>query len=68
VLSFSRIDYPENDPPEWHKYIVIRGDGSGRVQATSRPLGFWGDYEMNYGPRHAENIAAMQGTRASTAT
>jgi succinate dehydrogenase/fumarate reductase flavoprotein subunit len=68
VLSFSRIDYPENDPPEWHKYIVIRQDENGGVQVTSRPLGFWGDYEMNYGPRHAENIAAMQGNRASAGT
>jgi len=47
---------------------VIRHDGTGRVQVTSRPLGFWGDYETNYSPRHAENIAAMQGDRDSIAS
>lgn len=60
VLSFSRLDYPENDPAEWHKYIVIRQDQPGRVHTSGRPLGFWGPYQPNYGPRHAENLAAMQ--------
>jgi succinate dehydrogenase/fumarate reductase flavoprotein subunit len=68
VLSFNRIDYPANDPPEWHKYIVIRQDQNDGVRVTDRPLGFWGDYESNYRPRHAENIAAMQGARVTTAT
>lgn len=64
VLSFSRLDFPENDPPEWHKYIVLRRDQAGRVQTSARPLGFWGEYASNYGPRHAENLAAMQDARA----
>jgi succinate dehydrogenase/fumarate reductase flavoprotein subunit len=68
VLSFNRIDYPENDPPEWHKYIVIGQDKGNQVRVTDRPLGFWGDFESNYRPRHAENMAAMQGAPASTAT
>jgi succinate dehydrogenase/fumarate reductase flavoprotein subunit len=68
VLSFNRVDYPENDPPEWHKYIVIGQDKNNQVRVTDRPLGFWGDFESNYRPRHAENMAAMQGAPASAAT
>jgi succinate dehydrogenase/fumarate reductase flavoprotein subunit len=26
-LGFKRIDFPEADPPEWHKLVVIRQDG-----------------------------------------
>jgi hypothetical protein len=54
--------------PEWHKYIVIGQDKSNQVRVTDRPLGFWGDFESNYRPRHAENMAAMRGAPASTAT
>jgi hypothetical protein len=57
-----------NDPPEWHKYIVISRDQNDQVRVGDRPLGFWGDYESNYRPRHAENIAAMQGARVRAAT
>jgi succinate dehydrogenase/fumarate reductase flavoprotein subunit len=67
ILSFRRLDYPANDPPEWHKYVVISREQGGQVRAGDRPLGFWGDYESNYGPRHAENVAAMQGARAGSA-
>ena len=67
VLTFNRVDYPENDPPEWQKYIVISQDQNYEVRVTDRPLGFWGDYESNYRPRHAENIAAMQAVRAGAA-
>lgn len=68
VLSFNRVDYPENDPPEWHKYVVIGQEKNNQVRVTDRPLGFWGDFESNYRPRHTENMAAMQGTLTSTAT
>jgi succinate dehydrogenase/fumarate reductase flavoprotein subunit len=60
LLSFNRLDYPQVDPPEWHKYIVISQDASNQVQVSERPLNFWGDFESNYRPRHAENMAAMQ--------
>jgi hypothetical protein len=56
-LHFKRLDYPRMDPPEWHKWIVIRQTGSG-VEASDRPIAFWGNFESNYRPRHAENLAA----------
>jgi len=66
ALSFSRLDYPAVDPPEWRKYIVISRDPSGQTRVTDRPLGFWGDLESNYRPRHTENMAAMQTPAAAT--
>jgi succinate dehydrogenase/fumarate reductase flavoprotein subunit len=68
ALSFNRIDYPAVDPPEWRKYLVIGRDAGGQTRVTDRPLGFWGDLQSNYGPRHAENIAAMQAAQTTTAT
>jgi succinate dehydrogenase/fumarate reductase flavoprotein subunit len=68
ALTFRRLDYPETDPPEWRKYIVINRNKTRAVRVTDRPLGFWGDFASNYHPRHAENIAAMQSAQVSTAT
>jgi succinate dehydrogenase/fumarate reductase flavoprotein subunit len=57
-LHFNRLDYPQVDPAEWRKWIVIarRGD---EAAVSDRPIDFWGDFESNYGPRHAENLEAM---------
>lgn len=59
ALHFSRLDFPELDPPEWHKWLVIRRDATS-VRISDRPIGFWGELEANYRLRHAENLAAMK--------
>lgn len=59
TLHFKRLDYPEMDPAEWHKWLVIRKNGE-EVAVSDRPIAFWGDFEPNYRPRHDENIAAME--------
>jgi hypothetical protein len=38
---------------------VIRSAGDA-VAVSDRPIAFWGDFESNYRPRHAENLAAMR--------
>lgn len=58
VLHFERLDYPQMDPPEWHKWLVIRRRGD-EVQVSDRPIAFWGDFESHYRPRHASNLAAF---------
>jgi len=58
-LHFKRLDYPEMDPAEWHKWLVIRKTGED-VAVSDRPIAFWGDFEDNYRPRHAENMTAME--------
>jgi succinate dehydrogenase/fumarate reductase flavoprotein subunit len=59
-LHFKRLDYPEMDPAAWHKWLVIRKQ-SEDVAVSDRPIAFWGDFERNYRPRHAENTTAMGG-------
>jgi succinate dehydrogenase/fumarate reductase flavoprotein subunit len=46
-LGFIRQDYPEMDPPKWHKFITLRQE-RGSVKVGERPIGFWGDSMENY--------------------
>ncbi|MBI3376564.1 MAG: FAD-dependent oxidoreductase [Betaproteobacteria bacterium] len=65
-LHFKRLDYPEMDPPGWHKWIVIRKQGEG-VALSDRPIAFWGDFEGNYALRLAQNDAATGAAARSAA-
>ncbi len=58
VLHFERLDFPQMDPPEWHKWLVIRRRGD-EVQVSDRPIAFWGDFDAHYRPRNASNLAAF---------
>ncbi|MFO1220152.1 MAG: FAD-dependent oxidoreductase [Burkholderiaceae bacterium] len=67
-LHFERLDYPAMDPPEWHKWLVIRrASDDDDVTTSDRPIAFWGDFESSYRPRHDENVAAMGGTAIAAA-
>jgi succinate dehydrogenase/fumarate reductase flavoprotein subunit len=46
-LQFTRMDYPEMDPPEWYKFVTVWRDGSG-VRTGSLPIDYWGDLTANY--------------------
>jgi succinate dehydrogenase/fumarate reductase flavoprotein subunit len=46
-LDFHRIDYPQLDPPEFHKFITLK-QADGRVVVGERPLGYWGNLKENY--------------------
>jgi succinate dehydrogenase/fumarate reductase flavoprotein subunit len=39
-LDFKRLDYPEMDPPEWHKIVTIRLE-NGDIKAGDLPLDYW---------------------------
>ncbi|MBW1823822.1 MAG: FAD-binding protein [Deltaproteobacteria bacterium] len=47
LLNFKRSDYPENDPPDWHKWITTKLV-DGNVQISELPLNFWGELKENY--------------------
>jgi len=66
TLHFSRLDYPQMDPPDWQKFVVIRRGEKG-IESSYRPHGFWGDLENNFAPRNGENRAALQDRRVSAA-
>jgi succinate dehydrogenase/fumarate reductase flavoprotein subunit len=46
-LDFTRTDYPEVDPPEWHKWVTIKLDG-GDVKVGELAIDYYGDMEKNY--------------------
>ncbi len=47
VLGHIRQDYPDVDPPEWHKFLTLKQvDGTTRI--GDLPIGFWGDLARNY--------------------
>ncbi|MBW1862483.1 MAG: FAD-dependent oxidoreductase [Deltaproteobacteria bacterium] len=53
ILGFQRLDYPENDAPEWNKFVTIRLE-NGEVKAGELPFKYWllppnaPTYEENY--------------------
>jgi succinate dehydrogenase/fumarate reductase flavoprotein subunit len=52
-LSFQRLDYPDVDPPEWHKFIPIRLEDN-EVRVRDLPLDYYlkppyaSSFEENY--------------------
>ncbi len=46
-LGFVRSDYPDLDPPDWHKWITIRLQDD-EVRTRELPIDFWGNLEENY--------------------
>jgi len=52
VLSFNRLDYPQVDPPEWHKFITVKNEG-GECRIGELPLRYW--LKPPYAPTYREN-------------
>ncbi len=46
-LGHIRQDYPEMEPPEWHKFITIK-QVEGAIRTGDLPIGFWGRLAENY--------------------
>lgn len=40
LLDFKRLDYPEVDPPEWHKIVTIRQENNS-IKAGELPIRYW---------------------------
>ena len=46
-LHFERIDYPEKDPPEWHKFVTVRKTEDG-VAVGERDIEYYGSLTEEY--------------------
>lgn len=46
-LDFTRLDYPDVDPPEWAKFVTVKLGRDG-VETGSLSLGYPGDLAKNY--------------------
>jgi len=46
-LLFNRLDYPEVNLPEWHKWITIKQEND-EVKVGDLPIDYWGNLVENY--------------------
>jgi succinate dehydrogenase/fumarate reductase flavoprotein subunit len=46
-LHFTRSDYAENDPSDWHKLVTIRREDN-QVVSGEKPLDYYGSLKENY--------------------
>lgn len=47
LLGLKRSDYPEDNPPEWRKWITTKLEDE-KFKVGELPLHFWGDLKQNY--------------------
>jgi succinate dehydrogenase/fumarate reductase flavoprotein subunit len=47
ALNFQRIDFPENDPPEWNKFLTMRLEND-KIVFGEKPQKFWGNMKEQY--------------------
>jgi succinate dehydrogenase/fumarate reductase flavoprotein subunit len=60
MLNFFRIDYPQLDPPEWHKFVTVKLE-NGKVKAGELPFNYWGDMKANYEAHNQDYTGVYQG-------
>jgi succinate dehydrogenase/fumarate reductase flavoprotein subunit len=51
-LSFTRLDHPADDPPEWRKWLTISAEGDG-ARVGELPLDYCGSVVENYESHNA---------------
>lgn len=57
ALHFTRLDYPDVDPPDWRRFVTVRADAAGGAEAGSLPLDYHGDLETTYERENADYVA-----------
>ncbi len=46
-LHFRRSDYPEIDPPDWHKFLTVKLENN-EVKIGEKSIDYYGDLKENY--------------------
>ncbi len=59
-LHFMRSDYPELDPPEWHKFITIKLEKE-KVKVGEKSIDFFGSLKEEYEAHNHEYIKEKEG-------
>jgi len=54
-LHFIRSDYPEMDPPEWHKFVTVRLEND-KVVNDEKPIDYYGSLKENYESHNQEYL------------
>jgi hypothetical protein len=60
MLGFQRIDFPEMDPPEWHKYLTIKLEND-EIKTGEKPQEFWGNMKGQYEVHNKDYKGVYQG-------
>ncbi|MFC1900629.1 FAD-dependent oxidoreductase [Chloroflexota bacterium] len=60
ILDFSRIDYPEIDPPEWHKFLTVKQE-DGKVKVGELRLDHHGNLKENYEAHNKDYEGVYEG-------
>ena len=63
ACDFERVDYPEVDPPEWDKYVIIKREEDG-ITISDMPCDYW--LQEPYASSYAENYDAHNGLDENT--
>ena len=63
-IDFYRLDYPEMDPPEWNKLLVLRQEGS-KIRTRELPFDF--HLKPPYASTYEENYNLHKNTKGGTA-
>jgi hypothetical protein len=58
-LHFTRQDYPDIDPPEWHKFVTVRCE-NGDVITGELALDYYGSLEDNYSALNQDYLKGDQ--------
>jgi succinate dehydrogenase/fumarate reductase flavoprotein subunit len=59
-LGFNRIDYPQLDPPEWHKFITVKQE-NGEIKTDELALDYCGNLKENYEANNMDYIEEHEG-------
>ena len=59
LLNFYRLDYPQVDPPEWHKWITLKQE-EGKVKIGELPIEFWGSLKDNYEAHNKDYVGFVK--------
>jgi len=54
-LGFTRYEYPEMDPPAWHRFITIKQEAN-RIKIGELPIDFYGSLKENYESRNGDYL------------
>jgi len=55
-LLFERSDFPEVDPPDWHKFVTVRLE-AGKVMAGELSIDYYGDLDKGYTAHNGDYVA-----------
>jgi succinate dehydrogenase/fumarate reductase flavoprotein subunit len=59
-LDFQRLDYPELDPPEWNKFLIVKLE-DGKVKIGEKPMDFAGNLKENYEAHNKDYTGVYSG-------